>query len=276
MSLSIITIILILVIAFLSGVDGNLDSFQFQQPIVATSLIGIVAGHPKEGIMLGAALQLISLAWMNIGAAMSPDVSLMSVASGILMMKSANADGVLQMTQGQAVAAAIPIAVFGLFLKTMVRIGTLSIVHVADKYAEQGNIKGVENMHRVGMILTGLQTAVPAAALLAFPSSFMMNIINAMPSWLTNGLTVAAGLVVVVGYAMIINMMATADLWPFFALGFALSSLTELNLIQMGIVGVVLALIYLQLSPKFNGGSGNSNGGGASSGGELDAVLNDY
>jgi len=51
-------------------------------------------------------------------------------------------------------------------------------------------------------------------------------------------------------------------------------------LIAMGIIGLVLALIYLQLSPKFNGGNGGGSNGGGSAGGNggdpVDAILNNY
>jgi PTS system mannose-specific IIC component len=108
------------------------------------------------------------------------------------------------------------------------------------------------------------------------PANTVRSALESLPDWLTVGLQVAAGIVVVVGYAMVINMMATAEVWPFFFLGFALSAITELNLIAMGIIGVAIALVYLQLSPKFNGGGGSGSGSAGGSGDQLDAVLNDY
>jgi PTS system mannose-specific IIC component len=82
-------------------------------------------------------------------------------------------------------------------------------------------------------------------------------------------------MVVAVGYALVINMMATREVWPFFAIGFALAALSDLTLIAMGVIGVALALIYINLS-KMGGGS---NGGGSNGGGSKDPVgdiLNDY
>ena len=46
----------------------------------------------------------------------------------------------------------------------------------------------------------------------------------------------------------------------------------------MGIIGVCLALVYLDLSPEFNGG-GNGGAAAATAGGgsdPLDDILNDY
>ncbi|MDY3737945.1 MAG: PTS sugar transporter subunit IIC [Peptoniphilaceae bacterium] len=51
--------------------EGVLDQFQFHQPIVACTLIGLVTGHLKEGIILGGSLQMIALGRANVGAAMA-------------------------------------------------------------------------------------------------------------------------------------------------------------------------------------------------------------
>ena len=43
--MSAISIILIVIVALLAGMEGILDQFQFHQPIVACTLIGLVSGH---------------------------------------------------------------------------------------------------------------------------------------------------------------------------------------------------------------------------------------
>ena len=45
--MSAISIILIVIVALLAGMEGILDQFQFHQPIVACTLIGLVSGHLK-------------------------------------------------------------------------------------------------------------------------------------------------------------------------------------------------------------------------------------
>ena len=104
--MSIITIILIVVVAFFAGMEGILDEFQFHQPLVACTLIGLVSGHPTEGIMLGGSLQLIALGWANIGAAVAPDAALASVASAIIMVKAL--DGGAASELYTFIAAAVP------------------------------------------------------------------------------------------------------------------------------------------------------------------------
>ena len=92
-----------------------------------------------------------------------------------------------------------------------------------------------------------------------------------MPAWLTEGMAIGGGMVAAVGYAMVINMMATKEVWPFFVLGFVLAALSELTLIALGALGVSLALIYLGLKELAKQG-----GGAAGSGDPLGDILNDY
>jgi len=267
----------VIIIAFLAGMDGIMDEFQFQQPIVAATLIGLANGHLTEGIILGGTLQMLALGWMNIGAAVAPDAALASVVSAYLVTGPAQ----VSVTQGMAIA--IPLAVAGQVLTIGVRTLTVALAHVADKQAEKGSLRGLDMVNMAALLLQGLRIAIPTAIVIAVGAGPVNGALNAIPDVITKGLAVAGGFIVVVGYAMVINMMATPKLWPFFFLGFALSSLTELNLIAMGIIGLVLALVYLQLSPEFNGGNGgnggDNNGGGSSSnngGDQLDQILNNY
>jgi len=93
-----------------------------------------------------------------------------------------------------------------------------------------------------------------------------------MPDWLSGGMAVGGGMVVAVGYAMVINMMATSEVWPFFAIGFAVAAISDLTLIALGTIGVALAFIYLNLSEKGGNGGGTVSG----SGDPIGDILEDY
>ena len=266
--ISIISAILVVIVAFFAGLEGILDEFQFHQPLVACTLIGLVTGNLAAGVMLGGSLQMIALGWANIGAAVAPDAALASVAAAIIMIKGGNFS-----TEGIAVATttAIPLAVAGLFLTMIVRTISVGLVHGADNAAKDANFSAVERYHLFALLLQGLRIAVPAALLLAIPAEAVQAVLEAMPEWLSGGMAVGGGMVVAVGYAMVINMMATREVWPFFALGFAFAALSELTLIALGVIGVAIALIYLNLSKQ--GGSGN---GGSSSTDPIGDILEDY
>ena len=269
--MSVISIILVLIIAFLAGLDGILDQFQFHQPLVSCTLIGLVTGHLEAGLMLGGALQMIALGWANIGAAVAPDIALAATAASVIMIKGGDFTNT---GVGVAQAVAIPLAVAGLALTMIVRTISVAIVHGADSAAKNGNIRAVETAHFTALILQGLRIMLPIALLLALPTETVQAMLNAIPAWLKDGMTIGGGMVVAVGYAMVINMMATRETWPFFALGFVFAAVGDFTLIALGTIGVAIALIYLNLSEKGGSGTGGNAGGG--SGDPIGDILEDY
>ncbi|HEL9205724.1 TPA: PTS mannose/fructose/sorbose transporter subunit IIC [Listeria monocytogenes] len=268
--MSVISIILVVLIAFLAGIEGILDEFQFHQPLIACTLIGLVTGNLTACIILGGTLQMIALGWANIGAGVAPDAALASVASAIILVLGGQ--GVAGIPS--AIAIAIPLAVAGLFLTMIVRTLAVPIVHLMDRAAEKGNIRSVEWLHISAICMQGVRIAIPAAALLFIPADSVQSFLEAMPAWLTDGMAIGGGMVVAVGYALVINMMATKEVWPFFVIGFVVAAISQLTLIAIGALGVALALIYLNLSKM---GGGNSNGGGGGNSRDpLGDILNDY
>ena len=266
--MSVVSMILVIIVAFLAGMEGILDEFQFHQPLVACTLIGLVTGNLEAGVILGGTLQMMALGWANIGAAVAPDAALASVASAIILVLGGQ--GVAGVST--AIAVAIPLAVAGLFLTMICRTLAVPMVHFMDAAAEKGDFFGVQLWHVIAIIMQGLRIAIPAACLLVIPSEVVSNFLNSMPAWLTDGMAIGGGMVVAVGYAMVINMMATKEVWPFFAIGFCLAAISDLTLIALGVIGVCLALIYLTLSEN----AGSSNGTGSGTGDPLGDILNDY
>ena len=202
--MSIITIILIIIIALLAGMEGVLDEFQFHQPLVACTLIGLVTGHLTEGIILGGSLQMIALGWANVGAAIAPDAALASVASAIIMVLGLEGGTTnVQTAISTSIAVAIPLSVAGLFLTMICRTIAIPMVHLMDGAAEKGNIRAMETWQILAILLQGVRIAIPAAALCIVPATVVTDVLNKMPAWLSGGMTVGGGMVAAVGYATV-------------------------------------------------------------------------
>lgn len=92
-----------------------------------------------------------------------------------------------------------------------------------------------------------MRVAIPAVIVaLSVGTSEVQNMLNAIPEVVTNGLNIAGGMIVVVGYAMVINMMRAGYLMPFFYLGFVTAAFTNFNLVALGVIGTVMAVLYIQ------------------------------
>ena len=258
MEISTMQIIAIFIVACVAGVGSVLDEFQMHRPLIACTLTGLVLGDMTTGIIIGGTLEMIALGWMNIGAAMAPDAALASVISTILVIAG-------HQSIGAGIAIAMPLAAAGQVLTILCRTLTVFFQHKADGYAEEGNLRGIDLCHLGALCMQALRVAVPATLVAMYiGTGAVQAMLNAIPPVVTGGLQVAGGFIVVVGYAMVINMMGANYLMPFFFLGFVFAAFTNFNLVAFGVIGLVCAIVYIQLNPKYNANNNQVAAAGAS------------
>ncbi|TKI08195.1 PTS mannose/fructose/sorbose transporter subunit IIC [Martelella alba] len=246
MEITTLQIVLIFIISCVAGMESVLDEFQFHRPLVACTLIGLVLGDMKTGIIIGGTLEMIALGWMNIGAALAPDAALASIISTILVIAG-------NQSVGAGIALAIPLAAAGQVLTIIVRTITVAFQHASDSAAERGNLTALSWLHVGALLLQAMRIAIPAVIVaVSVGTDAVHAMLNSIPAVVTNGLSIAGGMIVVVGYAMVVNMMRAGYLMPFFFLGFVTAAFTNFNLVALGVIGVVMAIFYIQLSPKYN------------------------
>ncbi|CUN06010.1 PTS system mannose-specific EIIC component [Anaerostipes hadrus] len=130
--------------------------------------------------------------------------------------------------------------------------------------------------HVAALVVQALRVAIPTFLVAAVVSpEGVQTLLNSIPKVVTGGLTVAGGMIVVVGYAMVLNMMGAKYLMPFFFLGFVIAAFTEFNLVAFGIMGAVFAIVYVQLNPKFQTPVAAPVAAGAGGSDDLDDDLDD-
>jgi len=252
MEISSVQMILIFLVGSLSGMGSILDEFQTHRPLIACTMMGVVLGDPTTGIMLGGALEMIALGWMNIGAAVAPDAALASIISAILVIAG-------KQDMNVAIGLAIPLAAAGQVLTIIVRAITVGVQHAADNAVKTGNLSSITWLHLGALLLQAMRIAIPALIVaLTIGTDAVKNMLDSIPEVVTGGLGVAGGMIVVVGYAMVINMMRAPHLMMFFFVGFVVAAFTNFNLVALGVLGVALAYFYIQMHPKYHKGSGSA------------------
>lgn len=252
MEITTLQVILIFIVACFAGIESVLDEFQLHRPLVACTLIGLILGDMSKGIIIGGTLEMIALGWMNVGAAMAPDAAMASIVSTILVVAGGQ-------SIGAGIALAIPLAATGQVLTIIARTLTVGFQHAADKAAERGDFRAISLLHVSALGIQALRIALPALIVsVSVGTDVIQGILNSIPEVVTGGLNIAGGMIVVVGYAMVINMMRAGHLMPFFYLGFVTAAFTDFNLVALGVLGTVMAIMYIQLSPKYNSSSTNT------------------
>ena len=248
--MTIVSFLLIVLVSFIAGIEGILDEFQFHQPLVACTLIGLVTGHLEQGLILGGSLQMMALGWANVGASVAPDVTLASVASSIILVQGLNGNVSSEYVISASIAIAIPLSVIGLSLTKICRTKAIGLVHKMDVASENADFNKIDRLQMQGICMQGLRVALPAIILLLIPVDLYVSIFEAMPQWLLEGLSVGSGLVPALGFAIVINVLASKKTWLFFAVGFVLAALSELTTIGLAIIGAMITLIYMALDKE--------------------------
>lgn len=245
MEISTVQIIAIFIAAMIVGMGSVLDEFQTHRPLIACTITGLILGDLSTGIIIGGTLEMMALGWMNIGAAMAPDAALAAMIAPILVIGG-------HQSIGAGIAIAMPLAAVGQVLTIFCRTIVVAFQHKADSYAEQGNLRGIDICHMTALSLQGLRVAVPTVLVAMYiGTGAVQALLDAIPPTITGGLQVAGGFIVVVGYAMVMNMMGAKYLMSFFFLGFVVAGFTAFNLVALGIIGLVCAVVYIQLNPKY-------------------------
>ena len=89
-------------------------------------------------------------------------------------------------------------------LTVFARTVTIFFQHAADKYAEDANFKMLDICHVAALVVQALRVAIPTFLVAAVVSpEGVQTLLNSIPKVVTGGLTVAGGMIVVVGYAMV-------------------------------------------------------------------------
>lgn len=239
------------VLVGLVGVFCMLDSrllgrLNFEQPLIGATLVGVVLGDVPTGLAVGAAVELVSMGLVSVGAAVPPDMVLGGiVASAFACLTGASAE--------TAMTIAIPVAVLGQLLGVVFRSIIVFLGHIADSAIEAGQFKRAYRMHIVwGTVLYSLMYFIPIFVAVFAGTDVVQAVVDMIPDWLTNGLNVASKILTAYGLALLLSMMINKGMTVFLILGFMLASYLGLSVIAVSIFGVILAVILMGF--KFGGG----------------------
>lgn len=228
-----------------------LGRMNFERPLIVSTLVGLVLGDMEKGLIVGASLELMSLGLVNIGAAAPPDMNMASIiATAFAILSNANAEA--------ALTIAIPISVLGQILGILMRTILSNLTHVADRFIEQGKFSQARRIHILyGSGLYALMYFIPIFLAIYFGTNLVSQIVDAIPEWLTNGLTVASKILPAYGFALLLQTMLTKKMVPFLLLGFLITAYSGLGIIGIAAFACIVAFVMVQVQGKNSNGNQN-------------------
>lgn len=255
--LNFLQILLISLWAFWGIIDGLSFNFGFNSCIAACLFTGIVVGNPTYGLIVGGTLQMTQLGVGTYGGASVLNIT----SSGMITTALGSLSGEDPVT----LAASIGIALAALFvqLDILARFSNTVFQHIADKYVEDGNTKGINLMNHLGIIPWGLSRGLPVFLLLMFGQPLVDSLMTIIPAWLMDGFKVAGGLLPVVGFAILLRYLPVLKKPQFLILGFVLAAYLKIPVLGVGLIGLVAALITYQNATAAPAAGGTTSTGGS-------------
>ena len=263
MSFSAIQIILVFVFVFIVAIDQFDLLESLYQPIVTGAVIGLILGDVTTGLVVGGTYQLMTIGNMPVGGAQPPN----AVIGGIMAAVFAIASG---LEVEAAVGLAVPFALIGQYMVTLLFTVMSPIMSVADKMAEKADTKGIVRLNWLAMIALGALFAVVCTIGLiggAAAGDALTAFFDKVP-WLMTGLSAAGGMMRFVGFATLLRIMLSNDLWGIYFAGFAVATvigyvpgLGGSCLILVAFIGIAMALYDFQTRVAMKSAGVGSNGG---------------
>ncbi len=229
--------VLLFIVAFIGYMHSYWGSTMHNRPLIMGTLVGLVLGDIKTGIIIGSALELAFLGAVPIGASNPPDMTSGAViATAFTILTGADS--------GMAVTIAIPVAALvALFDNFQMMFLLTEAGHMCDKAAEEGDYKKIETIVRIASIGNKVALSLIVALGFYFGSSAIEAFVNWVPEWISHAMDVVAGILPAIGIAMLARMIMSKDNWGYLGLGFLISAYLNVPTLGVALIGVCIASI---------------------------------
>ena len=263
MDFNVIQILLVAVWSFIVAIDQFDLLESLYQPIVTGAVVGAILGDLQTGLVVGGTYQLMTIGNMPVGGAQPPN----AVIGGVMATVFAVASG---LDTSAAVGLAVPFALIGQYMVTLLFSVMSPIMAKADKCAENADTKGIDRLNYFAMAALGLLFAVVCVAGLLGGSALgtTLNALAEKFGWFMNGLSAAGGMMRYVGFATLLRIMLSNDFWGIYFAGFALATIIGYipalggsALILIAMFGIALALYDFQTRTAMKACGGGNAGG---------------
>ncbi|HWP50533.1 MAG TPA: PTS sugar transporter subunit IIC [Clostridia bacterium] len=214
-------------------------SMYFGAPLVSGLINGLLLGDLTYGLQCGGTIMMAYIGLVAIGGSLPSDLSLAGYL-GVYMTMASHADP----------SVGLPIAVSLGFLGILCSNAKMSLnpiwVHKADKYAAEGNTKGVIAMNLfASQVVPFITYFLPAFLCVLLGAPFMEKLLAIVPEQVIDILKLVGKMIPALGLAMLMNMMNKKSTIPFFLIGFVLAAYLKLDIIALAILGAAFGILHL-------------------------------
>ncbi|MCZ8624961.1 PTS sugar transporter subunit IIC [Escherichia albertii] len=156
-----------------------------RMPLSIAPIMGLIFNDMPTALSVGATLQMIYIGSIAPGENPPADEGLAScIATPIALTAGIKPE--------IAISLAIPLGLLGVVLENVRKTLNTTFVHMADRYAEKGDIKGIQRAATIYPLLLAFPMRfVPVFIACLYGPDAIAAFVNLLPAWSTNGLAIA-------------------------------------------------------------------------------------
>lgn len=231
--------ILIIILAGYMTVDEDGIVLLTYFPVIVGFVTGLIMGDMHTAMVVAGTFQLMMLGVAALGGASVPNYGLATIVGAFVAIRTGS--GIKT-----AIAVGIPVGLLAIQLEVLRRIIANFVAHKMEKLNEAGQWRQMLHWGYAGPALCFLETALPTALIVFAGPRAVTMVLKVVPKWITDGLTVAGGLLPVVGIAMLLHYMPLKKFLPFLIAGFVLAAFLKLPIIGIALLGLGAAYWYFE------------------------------
>lgn len=229
--------ILITILAGYMTIDQNGPVVLSWFSVIVGMISGLIMGDMNTGLVIGGTFQLMSLGVAALGGASAPNYGLATIIGTFIAVRTGTGTDA-------AIAVGLPVGLLAIQLEVVVRIVNNFVAHKMQTYNNEGKWGRMNKVAWLGPIICSLQTVIPTIIVVCFGADVVNFILEFIPQWVTDGLSIAAGMLPVVGIGMLMRYMPVKKFMPFILIGFVLSAYLQVPVLGIAIIGFAAAFWY--------------------------------
>ena len=224
---------------------GNLPFvglWSLQRPLVCGLITGCILGDPVTGAVVGGTINIAYLGFMSAGGSMPSDMTI----AGVLGTAYAITGGLDAST---ALALAVPLGLLGTIVWYLRMTFDSIFVHMVDGWIEQERYDKIwmGNVLFPQMFCFAI-TVIPCTLAAYFGAAYIEGLVDMLSGTVLSVFQLIGGLMPTLGIAITLQYIFKGEARVFLFVGWLLVAYTGLDLLPLGILALLVAIVYMQVT----------------------------
>lgn len=243
-------------------IGNSIQILAYATNVVSGFIVGCIMGDPTTGLFIGGTLTLMGLGIGGFGGSSVPDYALGTIMGTLFACTGSGVEAGL--------AIGVPVAMLGTQLDVLRKTIGSFFIHKAMSCNEKGDFKGMSTWIWLSEIPRVALYVLPVLLAMTAGAEIINTILEAIPAWVSTGMSVAGGILPGLGFAILMRYMNLGKYGVFMIVGFVLAAYVGMPMLAIAALGFVIAYMIYQNLLKEENAKANAVMGGAVAGGMED------